>query len=298
MEHLACRYCDIKDIKAAVYVLAKEEYIQNVVFDLYGTLIDIHTDESNKNFWKKLAKYLRKRGVHYEYKELRREYMRLCDRNTKAMLEKNPDIKVEIDIAEVFFELCQQKNGKASRELSDNFGRYFRVESRKYLRVYDGVCQMLEMLKKMNKGVWLLSNAQSLFTMPELAQTGIAKYFDGIAISSDAGVKKPDKAFAQYLFDNYMNLSENNKADGGNDNIENASEGKIISPKNCLMVGNELASDGAVAESSGMKFLYVVSNLTPDNEKEIPDLGIPVNIAEYMRSGPASCVVDSIWTET
>ena len=28
---------------------------ENYIFDLYGTLIDIHTDESSKNFFKKYA---------------------------------------------------------------------------------------------------------------------------------------------------------------------------------------------------------------------------------------------------
>ena len=32
---------------------------QNYIFDLYGTLIDIHTDETSKNFFKK---YLTNRG--------------------------------------------------------------------------------------------------------------------------------------------------------------------------------------------------------------------------------------------
>lgn len=27
----------------------------NCIFDLYGTLVDIHTDESRPEFWKKMA---------------------------------------------------------------------------------------------------------------------------------------------------------------------------------------------------------------------------------------------------
>ena len=30
---------------------------QNYIFDLYGTLIDIHTDETSKNFFKKYQLY-------------------------------------------------------------------------------------------------------------------------------------------------------------------------------------------------------------------------------------------------
>lgn len=39
---------------------------ENYIFDLYGTLIDIHTDESSKNFFKKYAKWLRNQGFYFE----------------------------------------------------------------------------------------------------------------------------------------------------------------------------------------------------------------------------------------
>ena len=47
---------------------------QNYIFDLYGTLVDIHTDEYSKNFFKKYAKWLRKQGCYLEWKLFRRLY--------------------------------------------------------------------------------------------------------------------------------------------------------------------------------------------------------------------------------
>ena len=85
--------------------------------------------------------------------------------------------------------------------------------------------------------------------MPELEELDLVRYFDGITISSDAGFKKPDAAFAKYLFEKYP-------------------ESAIV-PKECLMVGNEYGSDGIVAEKAGMNFLYVVSNLTPESERTL-----------------------------
>lgn len=32
---------------------------KNYIFDLYGTLIDIHTEEGERKLWKALAKYYR-----------------------------------------------------------------------------------------------------------------------------------------------------------------------------------------------------------------------------------------------
>jgi putative hydrolase of the HAD superfamily len=42
-----------------------------------------------------------------------------------------------------------------------------------------------------------LSNAQRIFTEYELRMLDIAKYFDGMLISSDYGVKKTGSAFLQ-----------------------------------------------------------------------------------------------------
>ena len=41
---------------------------QNYIFDLYGTLVDIRTDERSRNFFKKYAKWLRRQGFHFEWK--------------------------------------------------------------------------------------------------------------------------------------------------------------------------------------------------------------------------------------
>lgn len=244
--------CDIKDIKDSVINEIGHSGAKHAVFDLYGTLVDIHTDEEQKNFWKKLAKFLRRHGIHYEYKELKNEYARLCGKYSRFLQEKYPDNKIEINISDVFYELCTLKNGRVTREFSDAFGYIFRAESRAYVRVYDGVYEMLDKLHEMGVKVWLLSNAQALFTVPELESLDLVRYFDGIAISSDAGFKKPDAAFAKYLFEKFPNAG--------------------IVPAECLMVGNEYGSDGKVAENAGMSFLYVVSNLTPEAEKNNRDI--------------------------
>jgi len=34
------------------------ERYENYVFDLYGTLVDIHTDENSEGLWEKLALFL------------------------------------------------------------------------------------------------------------------------------------------------------------------------------------------------------------------------------------------------
>ena len=43
----------------------------NYIFDLYGTLVDIHTDESATAIWEKLAMFYGYYGALYEAKELK-----------------------------------------------------------------------------------------------------------------------------------------------------------------------------------------------------------------------------------
>lgn len=246
------------------YMLEENQEIKNVVFDLYGTLVDIHTDENAKNFWKKFAKLLRKNGIHYEWKQVRGLYYNLCDYYTKKLQRElasedgSGDVaerrendatkrsendaiarKVEIDISDVFYDLCRVMRPDITREESDKYGYAFRTMSRSKLRLFDATLPMLKSLKERGYGVYLLSNAQAIFTLPELEQLGIIPCFDYMAISSDAGVKKPDVAFAQYLFDK-CNLKA----------------------EDCLMVGNEFQSDAAIAINSGMKYVYVRSGQT------------------------------------
>ena len=49
---------------------------KNYIFDLYGTLIDINTDEWSIDIWEKMAIYYGYKGAHYTAEELNEEYGR------------------------------------------------------------------------------------------------------------------------------------------------------------------------------------------------------------------------------
>ena len=48
--------------------------VQTCIFDLYGTLVDIHTDEEKPEVWKKLALFFRYYGADYTPEELKEAY--------------------------------------------------------------------------------------------------------------------------------------------------------------------------------------------------------------------------------
>ena len=44
---------------------------ENYIFDLYGTLVDIHTDEEKTELWEKLAQFYGYYGAVYTAEELK-----------------------------------------------------------------------------------------------------------------------------------------------------------------------------------------------------------------------------------
>lgn len=217
------------------------------VFDLYGTLVDIHTDEDHEWLWKKMCLFYGFYGAHYKWNEMKDAYHMLVNSKQKVLkleLETNEkyvhEASPEIELTEVFQELFSNKNVEVSEELAIHAGQFFRVLSMEYVRVYEGTHEMLRYLKDVGKKVYLLSNAQRIFTAYELKLVDIEKYFDGILISSDYKTKKPDKRFFDSLLEKYP-----------------------IDPKKTLFVGNDSKTDIAGAKTVGFDTFYVKSNISP-----------------------------------
>ena len=61
------------------------------IFDLYGPLIDLTTDEDMKELWEKMAEYYTEKGALYSAEDLRKSYCRLCgDETAKNKITKYP----------------------------------------------------------------------------------------------------------------------------------------------------------------------------------------------------------------
>lgn len=222
---------------------------QNCIFDLYGTLVDIHTDEMLPQLWEELAAWYRERGTNYTPGELQDAYFRTVRRmeNGEASLrndahEAHPEIQIEF----VFQTLYQEKGVDAGLELAVRTGERFRKCSLDYIRLYGGAAELLKALRANGQRVWLLSNAQHIFTVYELRTLGIETLFDGIYLSSDYGCKKPDRRFFERL------LRE-----------------RKISPESAIMIGNDGVCDIEGARSAGLSTLYIRSNLSP--EEPLPE---------------------------
>jgi putative hydrolase of the HAD superfamily len=210
---------------------------RNYIFDFYGTLCDIHTDEGKPSLWKKTAEIYSAFGAGYSGTELKKAYSAAiaydCKRNAK-------DENYEPDIGRIFSGLFREKGVKVSKDTVKTVAVTFRALSRSYIRLYPGVEELLGSLKKRDKKIYLLSNAQADFTRPEITMLGIDRFFDGIFISSEQGVKKPGRLFFERLLEAYS-----------------------LDPKESIMIGNDEEADIAGAQDVGMDSLYIHSNISP-----------------------------------
>lgn len=203
---------------------------QNIIFDLYGTLVDIKTNENSNLLWNQLAKIYSTFGARYHGSEIRKSYQRLCSEEEKKYDSPN----CEICLDHVFRNLFVEKGVLVEDSLVWYVGNTFRALSRSRLKVYPGITDLLTALKKNGQKIYLLSNAQRIFTWQELTQCGLIPYFDGIFISSDHAIKKPDPNYMKLLLQTYsLNISD------------------------CIMVGNEIKSDIKIANAVGMDSLYI-----------------------------------------
>ena len=120
----------------------------DLVFDLYGTLVDIHTEESD-GVWEKTALYFGFYGAHYTGPELKEAFERaMADREAKAgqSYECFPDIPVEQVMAQLFRDQGITENADT---LGVNAAQLFRIAAIRYIRLYPHVKQALDALRGM-----------------------------------------------------------------------------------------------------------------------------------------------------
>lgn len=209
---------------------------RNYIFDFYGTLADIRTDEENPALWLKMSEIYSALGAAYGPEELRLAFRRL-EREQKAAIGTE---NAEPDLTKVFAMLYKEKGAPCEASQARLTAVTFRALSRRLLRVYDGVEEFLAKLRERGKGVYLLSNAQTDFTRPEIEMLGLTGYFDGIFISSEQGCKKPSPVFFERLLERFR-----------------------LEASESIMIGNDEEADIAGAGSVGMDSLYIHTAISP-----------------------------------
>lgn len=209
----------------------------NFVFDLYGTLIDIWTDEECPEFWREVARLLGEDDSLSE--KVREEYRALCAYYHKGGYH-------ELDLLRVFEDMLEKRG--IDRSKASSFAADFRRLSMVRFKRFHGAKAMLKALKSAGGRIYLLSNAQSCFTIDELRRAKLYSLFDGIVISSDIGVKKPSPEAFKIAFSKLK-----------------------INPADSIYVGNDMRDDILGATGVGMGTLYINTS----QSGKYPDLELP-----------------------
>lgn len=231
--------------------------VKNYLFDLYGTLVDLCANELAPSLWRALARMFSMYGACYTGGELKKEYRLQCkeyrDKYLPVMMEKYnaPDLtwdRIEMDFEEMFGNMFRKKGIDPTFDMIKSTSLAFRAISLKYIRLFEGVPEMLDRLHEDGCKVYLLSNAQAIFTDPELHSLGIHEKFDGIVYSSEAGIMKPSPYFFRKILDDYN-----------------------LKAEETVMVGNDYFSDICGADAVGLRSIFVNTHCSIGANKEFPE---------------------------
>lgn len=205
---------------------------KQVIFDLYGTLVDIHTDEHSDKLWSTMTDIVKSYGAYYSATQLRDSFFTLCDEqlHENSLKTSCPDI----DVVKVWQRLLKVSNLKVNKTDATHCARTMRALSTEHIRLYSGVMPLLTKLKKAKVPMYLLCNGQKPYVTTELRLLGIGRFFKEKIISSDYGVANPNPS----LFGLIMRKHK-------------------LQASDTVVVGNDLTSDILGANQCGIDSIYV-----------------------------------------
>lgn len=210
--------------------------IKAVIFDLYGTLIDIRTDEYDPQVYSTLSRYLRYHGVNIPPERLKDAYFSEIRHCIAQSLEAYP----EVDIYDVFYAILNRYGDKKYPRIIIKYtATLFRSLTIKYFSAVPMIYDVLAHLKEKHK-LAVISDAQWVFTNPELAMLDLLRFFPVRILSSRFGFKKPDTRL-----------------------FERALSRLRVTPEETIYIGDNPRKDLVGAKKSGMRFLLFRTECKP-----------------------------------
>lgn len=173
-----------------------------VLFEPYGTLLDLETDERDWYAYLNLARFLEYRGVRFSADELRWLWFERVARHQATGDGAYPEFRART----VWQELLTEHAGPSwlpldleSGTLLTDLTMLHRALTRRTLRLMDGVRPLLEELAgRVRLGI--VSDCQPEYVLPELQIAGIDHHFQARVVSGAQGFRKPDaRLFAKAL---------------------------------------------------------------------------------------------------
>lgn len=216
--------------------------IKAVMFDMGGTLEDLHTEERNSRATaKELYRILTEHGIEvpYEAEELwtkvGAQINAYKDWSVVSQRELKPE-EIWVDWGFKDIPCDKEKLAACSEEIAHMWEVTFYDRSLRY-----HVPEMLKGLKELGLYVGVVSNTGSLFEVYDiLKQYGVRQYFDDIVLSSVTGYRKPHP----YIFEIALRNAQ-------------------LKPEECAYVGDTRSRDIVGPKKCGFgETFQIVSELT------------------------------------
>lgn len=161
---------------------------KTVFFDIYGTLIDIRTDEYDPYVYASLSRYLSYHQVKISPDELKKRYFELVEQQMK----KKEEIYPEVDVYKVFYAIMHKYGSKEyPKGTVSDISTLFRSLTIRQFGIFPNLYETLISICEKYKTA-IISDAQWVFTEPEIAMLGLDQFFHTRILSSRFGFKKPD----------------------------------------------------------------------------------------------------------
>lgn len=161
--------------------------INTILFDIYGTLIDIRTNEHKDEVFDTISRFLAYRRVFVRRKELKELYFAELNQQLARSRERYPEVDVNLAFGRVL-----RGHGRTSdRYLALITTQLYRSLTRERFSLFDDTFRTLTEFRKRYR-LGIVTDAQRVFCKPELRALRIEEFFDTIVISSDYGFRKPD----------------------------------------------------------------------------------------------------------
>ena len=231
--------------------------IKNVLLDLDNTILDFDTAERIA-----ITKTLRTLGIEptdaitKRYSELNMIFWEKLERG-----EINRRQTLVGRFAALFEELGADVEAELAEDTYENLlciGHYFMPGAEKLLESLHGKYRL-----------YICSNGSKKVQDSRIASSGIAKYFDGIFISEEMGLNKPDKRYFEACFAQIPDFTKDNS----------------------IMVGDSLTSDIKGARNAGLKSVWfnpahkaLSGDAAPDYEIDALEK-LPVLLSEMSEIG-------------
>lgn len=163
--------------------------IKNIFLDLDDTVFDFLYAEAEA-----LCRLLHLYGIE-STEQIVQRYSEINDWHWKR-LERGELTRSEVQVGR-FVQLFEELGVKADPEMANL--RYKELIA-KIQRYIDGAEQLLSDLKANGYRIYIVSNGSKSVQEGRLAIAGLSDFFDGVFLSEELGVEKPDRRFFDICF--------------------------------------------------------------------------------------------------